>query len=63
MPRLPFILCAALNTLAAALALIAGLVLSGHDGKISSYAAAILAAASVQYFALHKTKNTHKKTQ
>lgn len=54
--RLPWALCAALNAVVAALVLMAGLVCSGSDGSVGSYAAAVLAVAGVQWVALDGLK-------
>ena len=40
----------AINSGASALVLLAGLVLFGHDGKMATYAAMLLACASAQWF-------------
>ena len=42
---------AAINSIASALALLAGLWFFGHDGKMASYSAMVLAAASSQWLA------------
>ncbi len=41
----------AINSVACALVLLGGLVIFGHDGKMATYAAMVLACASSQWFA------------
>lgn len=45
---------AAINVVAGALALLAGLVFFGRDGKMLSYAALVLATASSQWWAMRR---------
>jgi hypothetical protein len=45
---------AAINSVVGALALLAGLVIFGRDGKMLSYAALVLATASSQWWAMRR---------
>lgn len=49
-----FIAQAAINSVAGVLALLAGLVLFGNDGKMASYGALVLASASAQWWGLRR---------
>lgn len=47
--RLPWLTCVGVNVVVGMVALVLGLVLTGHDGDIGSYAAAVLAVGTSQW--------------
>jgi ABC-type enterochelin transport system permease subunit len=50
-PHHSWLIQTAINSVACLLTLLAGLVLFGHDGKMATYAAMVLACASSQWIA------------